>query len=281
MNRSLFLISNPGNPNDINYVKTTEDALDRWAQFFSSPIGGYWRPEEITRFGENRPIDPDSLRRIIDAVLNSGQCDYSIIVFCGHGACTSDGKDAIQLPIPDDTNHRLFPVSDLCGANSTNIRRTIILDSCRSLIPYSSEQLFETRYYSSIHSLDGVECSKYYDSLVMQAGPHIEILYSTSEHQKAYGSISSSQYADAMSNVVRIKSPIWKALAIMDKYGQFSYSMLDLQNDIKTDLAGSNDQVPDYTSIGRMNHSFPFAAIHLPTDRTLYEGDAIVDILND
>ncbi len=52
INRHLILISNPGNPNDENYVKTTEETIDRWEAFFRSPIGGYWKDREITRFGE-------------------------------------------------------------------------------------------------------------------------------------------------------------------------------------------------------------------------------------
>lgn len=52
INRHLILISNPGNPNDENYVKTIEEAIDRWEAFFRSPIGGYWKDREITRFGE-------------------------------------------------------------------------------------------------------------------------------------------------------------------------------------------------------------------------------------
>ncbi len=52
INRHLILISNPSNPNDENYVKTTEEAIDRWEAFFRSPIGGYWKDREITRFDE-------------------------------------------------------------------------------------------------------------------------------------------------------------------------------------------------------------------------------------
>jgi hypothetical protein len=52
INRHLILISNPGNPNDENYVKTTEETIDRWEALFRSPIGGYWKDREITRFGE-------------------------------------------------------------------------------------------------------------------------------------------------------------------------------------------------------------------------------------
>lgn len=280
MNRHLVLISNPGNPDDLNYVGTTENAVDRLEQFFRSPIGGYWRDDEITRFGVNRLVSANEFKRMMMA-LDTSQCDYSIIVFCGHGCCTVDEKDAIQLPIPNATNNNLLPVEELLGNGAQHIRRTIILDCCRSLVPFTSNQLFETRYYSSIYSIDGIECGNYYDSIIMQAEPHIEILYSTSEHQKAFGSINGSQYADAMSNLVRLKSQLWKASAINNRSGHFYYPMCDLQKDLITNLVGINIQIPEYKIVGKTNSSFPFVAMHLPTDRSIYTEDSVIEVLND
>lgn len=280
MNRHLLLISNPGNPQDENYSPATKDALDRWEVFFRSPIGGYWQDEEITRFGEERSIDPDSLRRLM-IPLNTVQCQYSIIVFCGHGCCTTDGKEAIQLPIPDAKNHQLLPTDELLAVGLSHVRRTVILDACRSLIPFSSSQLFEQRQYSSIYSIDGDECRKYYDYLIMQASPHVEILYSTSDHHKAYGTLNGSLYADTMSNLVRQKVSIWKVHAINDPNGFFCYTMRDLHNDLTSALAVNNIQKPDYEVRGRASASFPFAAMHLPTDRTIYNDNAIVEVIED
>jgi hypothetical protein len=278
INRHLILISNPGNPNDENYVKTTEEAIDRWEAFFRSPIGGNWKDDEITRFGEGNTIDPKRLKRMM-IPLNTVQCQYSIIVFCGHGCCTADEEDAIQLPIPTDGNNNLLPVEDLLGSGLSFVRRTVILDACRSLVPYTSKQLFEERQFSSIYKIDGTECGKYYDSLIMQAQPHVEILYSTEKHQKAYGSKEGSRYADAMSNIVRIKSLYWKACAIMDPYGHYSYSMCDLQKDLTSDLVSKNIQTPEYKILGKTDTLFPFVAMHLPTERTLYSDDAVVEVL--
>lgn len=280
MNRQLVLISNPGNPNDGNCVKATEDAIDRWERFFRSPIGGYWQDGEILRYGENKPIDTDAFRRLL-VPLNTVQCDYSVIVFCGHGACTIDGKDAIQLPLPSQSNNNLLPVDELITPGIPSVRRTVILDACRSLIPYTSAQLFEKRVYSSVYNIDGIECRKYYNSQIMQASPHVEVLYSTSEHQKAYGSMTGSQYADAMSELVRMRTVQWKALAIINRYGQYSYSMCDLQKDLITDLVRKNIQTPEYRIVGTGDASFPFAAMHLPTDRTLYVDDVVVEIIGD
>lgn len=264
MNRQILLISNPGNPNDGNYVRTTETAIDRWESFFRSPIGGYWQDHEILRYGEDNQIDANEFKRLLTP-LNTVQCDYSVIVFCGHGACTTNDKDAIQLPIPSPANNNLIAVDDLVNPAISSVRRTVILDACRSLIPYTSTQLFEQREYSSVYTIDGIECSKYYNSLIMQSSPHVEVLYSTSEHEKAYGSVSGSQYADVMSNLVRARLLYWKALAIQDRYGQFCYSMCELQKDLTTELVKRNIQVPEYRIIGTAEASFPFVALHLPT----------------
>lgn len=278
INRHLVLISNPGNPNDENYTKTTEEAIGRWEAFFRSPIGGNWKSEEITRFGEENSIDPEGLKRLL-IPLNTVQCQYSMIVFCGHGCCTADDEDAIQLPIPTKENNNLLPVEDLLGGGLPFIRRTVILDACRSFIPYTSEQLFEEKQYSSIYKIDGIECGKYYDSLIMEAQPHVEILYSTSKHYKAYGSEDASQYADAMSNIVRIKSLYWKACAINNRYGHFCYNMCDLHKDLTSALADREIQTPEYRVHGKTDILFPFVAMHLPTERSLYNDDAVVEVL--
>lgn len=280
MNRQLILISNPGNPNDGNYLKVTEDAIDRWERFFRSPIGGYWQDGEILRYDENKPIDTEAFRRLL-IPLNTVQCDYSVIVFCGHGACTIDDRDAIQLPIPTQSNINLLAVDELINPGIPTVRRTVILDACRSLIPYTSAQLFEQRAYSSVYTIDGIECSKYYNSQVLQASPHIEVLYSTSEHHKAYGSMTGSKYADAMAELVRKRALYWKALAINNRYGQYCYSMCDLQKELTTDLVSKNVQTPEYRIVGKADAYFPFVAMHLPTDRTLYVDDAVVEIIED
>lgn len=280
MNRQLVLISNPGTPGDSNYVKTTEEAIDRWENFFRSPLGGYWRDGEIIRFGEKQPIDVETFRRVL-IPLNTVQCDYSVIVFCGHGACTIDGFDAIQLPLPTQSNNNLLSVDELITPGIPSVRRTVILDACRSLIPYTSTQLFEQRMYSSVYTIDGIECSKYYNSLVMESSPHVEVLYSTSEHQKAYGTMAGSQYADAMSEIVKEKALYWKARAINNLYGQYCYSMCDLQKELTSVLVKNNVQIPEYKIIGTANTSFPFVALHLPTEKTLYVDDAVVDVIGE
>ncbi len=280
MNRQLLLISNPGNPNENNYVRTTETAIDRWESFFRSPIGGYWQDDEIMRYGENNQIDANEFQRLLTA-LNTVQCDYSVIVFCGHGACTTNDKDAIQLPIPSPANNNLIAVEDLINPAISSVRRTVILDACRSLIPYTSEQLFEQRKYSSVNAIDGIKCSKYYNTLIMQSSPHVEVLYSTSKHEKAYGSMSGSQYADVMSDLVRAKSLYWKILAIQNRYGQFCYSMCELQKDLIAELVKRNIQIPEYQIIGTADTSFPFVALHLPTERTIYVDDAVVEVIGE
>lgn len=281
MNRQLLLISNPGNPNDANYAPSTEEAIMRWKDFFQSPIGGYWQNGEIEVYGEQRPLGSDELRRMVEVALDTVQCDYSVIVFCGHGCTTVDGKDAIQLPIPSQGDDRLFPVENLLGLHGANVRRTVIIDACRSLIPFTSQQLFEQRQYSEVYRIDGIECGKFYNSLIMEANPHVELLQSTNLHNRAYGTATGSVYVDTVSALVNKSSINWKQLALMNNYGQFSFSMLQMQGSVHAALAPQGRQIPEHHSTVQEFSSFPFVAMHLPTDRVIHTEDAIVEILED
>ena len=281
MERQLILISNPGNPNDTNYIKASEDAIETWKEFFCSPIGGYWQEKEIQYYGESNPISPDELRRLM-VPLNSVQCNYSVIVFCGHGGCTSDEKDAIQLPIPTDGNINLFPVDELLGEGLPFVKRTVILDACRTLIPYTSKMLFEGRMYSDIFKLEGFSCEEYYNELIEKADPHVEVLYSTSLHQQAFASMNGSEYTDAMSGTIIKNFSLWKQYALYEKYGRFSYSLCELQKDLTTELVNNrNKQIPEYKIKGKTNSTFPFVAIRMPNDRTINKDDADVEVTED
>lgn len=280
MNRQLILISNPGNPNANNYAPETFLAIERWKSFFQSPIGGYWQDEEISIYDEHHPISSDEFSRIV-MVLDTVQCDYSVIVFCGHGCSTLDQRDAIQLPIPTDEDNKLFPVDDLKGMNGANIRRTLILDACRSIVPFTSQQLFEQRQYSEIYIIDGIECRKYYNSLIMDANPHVELLQSTNLHQRAYGSATGSVYADTVLSYVNQNSINWKRRALMNPYGQFCFSMGQIHNEIYGNMIQQGRQIPEYNCSNHNSASFPFAAMHLPNERNIHNDNAIIEVIDD
>ena len=259
--RQLILISNPGNPDCFNYVKTTEKAIDRWQDFFMNPIGGFWQQDEILRFGESKKLAANELRRMIVAALNTGQFDYSLIVFCGHGGTTNDNVGSIQLPIPTEHDNNCISIQDLLGAGYEKVRRTIILDSCRTEMQISSDRLFEGKEYQQIKRIDGLTCSEYYNKLIMETPPHVEILYSTSPKQPASSSPSGSAYTDTMCSIVKRDANSWKMKAIMND-GCYKYSMSDLHRELLKDLTITR-QNPDYETFGPGTISFPFAALSL------------------
>ena len=95
------------------------------------------------------------------------------------------------------------------------------------------------------------------------------MLQSTNLHNAAYGSATGSKYADAVSIITNQSSINWKQRALMDRYGQYSYSMFDLHQDVSAHLAAHGNQSPEHHSTVQFLTSFPFAALHLPSDRTL------------
>jgi hypothetical protein len=282
--RQLLLISNPGLSSDKTYAPQTRDVIDRWESYFRSPIGGCWGDGEIMRLGEDCPISASRMDVLMSQLNLPEFCEYSIIVFCGHGGCTTDGFDAIQLPVPSvDTN--LYPVIKLIGDDlapeiRAQIRRTVILDACRSAIGLTYAQLFEQRMYSEICTIDGIACRDYYNELIMGVKPHIELLQSTKQGAYAYGTLDGSCYGDTVSKIIRTQSELWKIRALNDSSGHYYYSMHELHDNIAASPELKNIQEPQYNSTD-LQENYPFCALHLPNTRTIYAGGQVVEIIED
>ena len=282
--RQLILISNPGLPSDDTYAPQTKDVINRWESFFRSPIGGYWSDKEIMRLGADKTISSSRMDVVMSQLNLPEYCDYSLIVFCGHGGCTTDGYDAVQLPLPI-IEHNLYPVRKLIGEDlspeiRSKIRRTVILDACRYSVGLTYNQLFEQRMYSEIYAIDGYTCRDYYNDLIMGVAPHVELLQSTKKGFYAYGSQEGSCYGDVVSNIIRTQSEVWKIKALNDKTGHYQYSMNNLHEDIITSPELKNIQEPQYCSTD-LTVSYPFSALHLPTTRNIYAGGEVVDVIED
>lgn len=281
--RQLVLITNPGIPGDEHYAKQAQDVIDRWEAFFTSPIGGFWQEREIIRINEQRPIGPGRMDTLMSQ-LDLERCEYSVIVFCGHGLRTQDHKDGIQLPIPSQGNLNVFPVERLMGISHattqipTHIRRTIILDACRKIQPITAEALFEQREFSGGMELDGEMCRDHYNEIIMRQEPHVELLQSTGAGDYAYTSDEGSIYGDAVMRYIRSQTVIWGAQALTDKEGKFDVKMKQMQSEVSALIEG---QRPQYWSSKPETEGYPFAAYHVYVPRTFEQVVADIEIMDD
>lgn len=267
--RKLILISNPGSLAEGNYQPVTESVINRYADFFRSNIGGKWGDEdgEIQQYGENHELTIDRMNGIMNE-LDSPECTYSMIVFCGHGTEADNGEDGIQLPRNNHAILNCYRVSRLLSLHEPDevrrrIKRTVILDACRAIQPITPARLFEQQLQTRVAFMDGASCKNHYNWLIEQDYPHIELLQSTSPDRPAYPTPTGSEYADQVFKLIHTYTVYWRACAIQNsQYGLFEFSMKNL-HDYVTDriVRSSQRQIPQYSVVGSLRFGFPFVAI--------------------
>ncbi len=269
--RQLVLITNPGILGENNYAKHAQDVIDRWEYFFKSPIGGFWEEGEIIKISEVAPIGTGRMD-VIMSQLDLDRCDYSLIIFCGHGLRTKDGEDCIQLPVRLQNNFNLYPVNRLKGItqNKTqippHIRRTIILDACRKIQPITAKELFEQKEFAGGKELDGEMCRNYYNEVIMRQEPHVELLQSTDKGNLAYTSTNGSVYGDTVMRYIKDQSSFWESTALTNRYGKCDVKMRKMQDEVSANIVG---QMPQFWSSNEKTEGYPFAAYHVYVPRTL------------
>ena len=150
------------------------------------------------------------------------------------------------------------------------IKRTIIVDACRSLMGAIPELLImESRVFSGEGGLIGDCCRDYYNSVIDQCEPHLELLQSTKYGDYAMinpdhtGTAFSDAFFDTLDNLV----PQWNQMALNDRCGQLNKGITDFITDVQTGMAAYN-QVPDYSRYGG-NGNFPIYAVWRAVDRIL------------
>lgn len=281
MERALILIAYPGEPGNKNYAPEIENVLQRWKNFFMSPIGGNWDPaHEIYTFDSRNPIGRGRLMTKLNQINDNE--DYSVIVFCGHGGSTTDNMDAIQLP-----SGELFIVSDLLTSERKPLRRTVIIDACRSCMDISSQMLYEQKSFSSQFQLDGEACKDFYNDIIMkQCSPHYELIQSTKQGEYAYFSNNGeSHYSCMFINNISNLAQDWLAKAACSASGKFDSSFWTMNEIVSKELraydATPYKQHPEFNSSDYASSCFPLTAIWLPKEKELEYKDSDVQLLTD
>ena len=247
MKRKLLLLCNPGYEECGNNVPQTYDIINAYKQYFKSAFGGVWRDDEIDEM-------PDYLSGmgqnvwLAQKIQQYDQLDYSLIVFVGHGA-SCEKLDYIQLP-----DKKMFAVKDLYG-NTGNIKRTIIIDSCRGIITSELIDLLLEKHRIEMRTN---ECRKLYDDIIETAEPHCELLQSTKYGEYANVTQTGSVFSDAFFKVMKNNLPIWNTEALSNPEKQVVKTIQDILDPIRTEMS-IYGQVPQYTN--KSHSHFPIFAV--------------------
>lgn len=262
MKRRLLLICNPGKFNDKNYSPEVISVLKRYRQYFQSVVGGCWQNDEIMTLPMDFSVtnEANKLGGIMK-VLNSKETDYSVIVFVGHGE-VKDGIESVLLPSQQSCPISYF-LYDFNIGNNKNIKRTVILDACRTIVPPKFSQLYEGLNQKLVE----VRCEEYYNSLIEKAEPHIELIQSTSYGQPARVIPNKgTAFSNAVLNLLEYNSSLWTQSA-MGLFPMQDYKTVGAVVEMARSLMGSYSQVPTFINVysdGKRDDSpstFPFFTV--------------------
>jgi len=255
MNRKILLLQNPG-VEGLNLVPTVDDALERYKRFFMSEVGGCWKEDnEIIEIKGNY-TDEGEYTAVITELAEMTKCDYSIVVFVGHGD-TYNGYDEIQL-----SRGKKLPISSFMFNPNTNsiLNRTVIIDACRCFVaPNQTQILLENASYTQSGQLNRNNCRAYYDLLVATPEPRFELIQSTQPGQKAFGSQYGTAFTDTLFGVIDGNAKIWNAQALGQTGGKYCQTVNSIFQMTENKMKPYN-QHPQYRCWGYAG-SFPLYAV--------------------
>ena len=252
--RKLLLLANPGVRGCDNWAPQVLDVLERYRQYFQSPVGGYWSDDEIVPYTDIPDPAAEAswvATHIADMTRNA---EYSMIVFVGHGG-VMQGQDQIQL-----SKGALCPVSCLTDGMGLAIKRTVIIDACRSFIGATPQLLLEEqRTFSQAGLLLETHCRDFYNEIWQNSSPHVELLQSTQYGMPARTTDRGTAFSDVLLNTVGGRTPLWNHLASVDPSREVSRSNQEVLQEACKSM-GIFVQVPEITSTDG-SFSFPFFAV--------------------
>lgn len=264
-NRKLLLLCNPGTQG-VNYVPAVHTVLQRYNNYFMSEVGGAWDDGEILE--EPQGYDENSEVTWLAIQLKElALADYSMIVFVGHGGAYQ-GNDKIQL-----SQGKTIDVTDFLAPQGMegSIKRTVIVDACRSLIGATQQQLIlEQREFSGQGQLDRDYCRRHYNHQIEVCEPHVELIQSTQYGNPALVNQAGTgtTFSDAFFGVLDPNVKVWNAQAMGLRTGQLSKTTNELMPLVQAGMQIYN-QVPQVSRYGSNVGDYPIYAVWRAVTRVL------------
>lgn len=266
--RKLLLICNPGTPG-VNYVAAVPSVLQRYKNYFMSEVGGAWIDGENGVIIEESPgYDENSEETWLALQLRElALVDYSMIVFVGHGGAYC-GNDRIQL-----SKGKIIAVQDLLAPQGMEgtIKRSVIVDACRSIIGGAPHQLvLEQREFSGQGQLDREFCRRHYNNQIDICEPHVELIQSTQYGNPAFvnHARTGTAFSDAFFDILDANVTVWNSQAMGVRTGQLSKTTNELMPLVQVGMQAYG-QVPQISRFGSDVGDFPFYAVWRAVERTL------------
>lgn len=170
ISRRALIIINPGEPGDENYAEGVYKDAENYHSFFTDPLGGYWYDSEI------KILETPSKNDVYHELVKLNDCDFSIVIFCGHGYHSSRSHtDILEIKKGVEIDSADFRDGD---------KRICILDNCREIIddhPLLDHVFAESKAYTP--QLNPERCRAEYNKSIDNCRSQLIVAKSCSENE--------------------------------------------------------------------------------------------------
>jgi hypothetical protein len=153
---------------------------ENFREHLTGNIGGNWYDHEVISM-------PNPTRQeVLDEIKRSQGCDYTFIVFTGHGAFEENARRQ-HMEVADGD----ITISDI---KTTAPRQTIIIDACRGFFTEFKKSLQENKMFSMDSLLISRSTRKIFEDVIEAAPEGLTVLYAASENQTAMDTNNGAAY---------------------------------------------------------------------------------------
>ena len=241
MNRKVIIIGSPGFSTIKGFLPGVEKDVANYYRFFKSPTGGAWDENEITTV-----VNPYA--NSLKAYLGNIECDYSIVVFSGHGAYFRRNQTTYLQANPYES----ISVNDL---TTKAPKQLIIVDACRSFVESGLSGFLGEQLKSFSSRLSRAEAKRIYNSHLMKCEDGIIVCYSCSVGEYSTEDIDGGHFSSTILEVASNFAETSNKFSILPINTAFVRARKYLINYINNE---QHPELRDYHSLGRIDW-FPFA----------------------
>lgn len=239
MKKRALLFGYTGLHKNGTFLPGVKNDIRRSKAFLLSDLGGQWSELEI--FDKVNPSRAD----IDDWISESENCDYSLIIYSGHGGKDENGK--LHIELNDNESMRLFELP-------RHNKQLMIIDACRSYMDENDIAVGKVLQESGLRR--PTTSRMIYERAIAIAESGRVIIYATQDDTAAEDSV--------FLNILFDRCEEWgfnhsETILNASKAYSLCYEYMEELNRF-----GECDQLPHISGSIKRNRHFPFAinAIH-------------------
>jgi len=249
MKKHILLISNPGEKGADNYCNGVNVDIEKYYNYFTSPLGGTWHTGEITH------LDRTTVSGLKSTLSKMKDNDYLKVIFCGHGYYSARRTSTI-LELRSKEEIDSVELRGIVG------KQTIILDCCRQIHPdiLLEERMAKFAKSFSFPDLNPQDCRRYYEASIEKCAPGIIVTYGCNINEVAGDSSSQGGYFS--SSLLKVCKKIHENSTVDIKTDYHAHNIVNVFNNavpLVQKLSG-NTQNPQIEK-PRSDLYYPFAII--------------------